>query len=115
MPAIPTPSQLAENTLINHYKKMSTPISQLSPEEQIIYQDATSVIKASDCFPCPLTGTPCPTNGAMGTIPYYYYPGDCPNSKPCEDEAKYKDPCPCGQTYANNCDGSCPQMTFDLY
>jgi hypothetical protein len=85
------------------------------PEPEIIYQDKKSTITIADCYPCPISGKPCPTNGEMGTISHYYYPGDCPNFKACEDTATQTDPCPCGDTYANNCDGSCPSLNYDIY
>jgi hypothetical protein len=49
-------------------------------------------VKIADCFPCPVSGKPCPTNGALGDIPYYYYPGDCPNYQPCLEQATHDDP-----------------------
>ena len=85
------------------------------PESEIIYSDEKSTITIADCYPCPISGKPCPTNGEMGTISHYYYPGDCPNFKACEDTATQTNPCPCGDTYANNCNGSCPSLNYDIY
>lgn len=63
-----------------------------------------SEVKTLDGFPCPVSGKPCPTNGALGDIPYWYYPGDCPNYQPCFDQAVQDNPCPCGQVPADHCE-----------
>lgn len=88
--------------------------SDLVEPNPVIYSDEKSTITVADCYPCPISGKPCPTNGAMGEISHYYYPGDCPNFKACADTATEADPCNCGKTYNNACDGDCPELSDDI-
>lgn len=65
--------------------------------------------------PCPITGKPCSTNGAMGHITHYFYPADCPEWNDCEKAAIAADPCPCGEKTDSNCDLECNYIKFNDY